>query len=486
MVCVSASLLAIFAGSASGAPSEDQVTSLPGWKGALPSRWWSGFLELPNSLKKIHYTFIEKIDDPKAAEAPVVMWTNGGPGCSGYDGLLYEHGPLLISHDGSELVYNEQTWAKHANMLYIEAPVGVGFSYSGNKADYTTGDNQTAADNHAGLVEFFSKFPEYKENELYVSGESYGGVYVPTLSQKIFRDATFPGNMQGFLCGNCVFDSTCGHSTVPFLYGHGALSQDLYDEAVAACGAPYFNRTSDQCREVTRQAEELSDGLNVYDFYRDCYQSEEQKQRLSSVRFNPWQVMTDRHHLRQQRFVPRPPHPAVAKALPPLDPIPCIDSEGATKYLNRDDVKKALHVEESTVPYWSICSDIIDYQDDGVYPELSPLYREMMGKYRIIVYNGDSDPGCNYLQDHWCVRGLGAPTKEKWGSWRYNDSSVTSQGEQVGGWTVSYDVGGELRFITIKGAGHMAPQWRPLATTTMFARFLQGEPFQSSSSKFII
>merc|ERR1712110_1120956 len=79
--------------------------------------------------------------------------------------------------------------------------------------------------------------------------------------------------------------------------------------------------------------------------------------------------------------------------------------------------------------------------------------------------NGDSDPGCNYLQDHWCVRGLGAPVKEKWGSWRYNDSSVTSQGEQVGGWTVSYNVGGELRFITIKGAGHMAPQWRPLATT---------------------
>lgn len=470
-------LVACLVDEAFGAPPADEVTALPGWSGALPSRWWSGFLEPHGTHKKIHYTFVEKIGDPKAAEAPVVMWTNGGPGCSGYDGLLYEHGPLLISHNGSQLIYNEQTWAKHANMLYIEAPVGVGFSYSSDKADYVTGDNQTATDNHAALVDFFSKFPEYQQSELYVSGESYGGVYVPTLSQKIFRDESFPGNMKGFLCGNCVFDSACGSSTVPFLYGHGALSQDLYDEAVEACGAPYFNRSSDECRRVTNEAEELSDGLNIYDFYRDCYQSEEQRARSAS--FNPWRVQTDRRHLRQQRLIPRPPHPAVAGS-PPLNPVPCIDSEGATKYLNREDVKKALHVEGSTVPYWSLCSDIIDYQDDGVYPELSPLYREMMDKYRIIVYNGDTDPGCNYLHDHWCVRGLGAPVKEKWGSWRYNDPSVTSQGEQVGGWTASYDVGGELRFITIKGAGHMAPQWRPLATTTMFARFLQGEAFVNS------
>jgi len=108
------------------------------------------------------------------------------------------------------------------------------------------------------------------------------------------------------------------------------------------------------------------------------------------------------------------------------------------------------------------------------------------GNNRSSVSHGDRSDrshgnwGLN-LGDHWCVRGLGAPVKEKWGSWRCNDPAVTSQGEQVGGWTVSYDVGGELRFITIKGAGHMAPQWRPLATTTMFARFLQGEAFTKSS-----
>jgi len=432
------------------------------------------------------------MDDPDAANAPVVMWTNGGPGCSGYDGLLYEHGPLLISHDGTELVHNDETWAKHANMLYIEAPVGVGFSYSGNQDDYVTGDNQTATDNHAALLQFFGKFPEYTANDFYTSGESYGGVYVPTLSYKIFKDETFPGNMKGFLCGNCVFDD-CGSSSIPFYYGHGALPQDLYDEAVEACGAPYFNSSSQACREIRYEAYDLTDGLNGYDFYRDCYHSEHQVAKLQASSFRPWRVADelDRHHLREQVPLPRAPHPVVARHhrlqqrdMPAdLSPVPCIDSAGATLWLNRADVQLALHVESSTVPYWSLCSDILDYRDDGVFKELSPLYREMMEKYRIIVYNGDTDPGCNYLGDEWCVQQLGAPVKDKWASWHYNDSSVTSQGSQVGGWTVTYDVGGELRFITIKGAGHMAPQWRPVASAAMFKQFIAGQVFTHARKK---
>ena len=89
-------------------------------------------------------------------------------------------------------------------MLYLEAPAGVGFSYSSNPADYNTGDNQTAADNLAALHAFFSKFPMYTVNDFYVSGESYGGVYVPTLSQKILGalQTTFE-NAADAVCKRC-------------------------------------------------------------------------------------------------------------------------------------------------------------------------------------------------------------------------------------------------------------------------------------------
>jgi serine carboxypeptidase-like clade 2 len=68
-------------------------------------------------------------------------------GCSSLDGLFYEQGPLLVSSDGKTLVRNPHSWATQANMLYLEAPCGVGFSYSPDKADYVNDDNGTAWDN---------------------------------------------------------------------------------------------------------------------------------------------------------------------------------------------------------------------------------------------------------------------------------------------------------------------------------------------------
>eukprot|EP00958_Prasinococcus_capsulatus_P002477 scaffold212_cov404-Prasinococcus_capsulatus_cf.AAC.3 len=254
----------------------------------------------------------------------------------------------------------------------------------------------------------------------------------------------------------------------------------------------------------------MTAGLNPYDFERDCYHSDLQASAVKQANYNPWRVTRgDYKHLRKLIPLPRVPHPVVeahyhAKAAGSPGKAngnaPCIDSDGATTWLNREDVKKALHVTESTVPSWTICSDIVsndrvgldvrasakhggvlvqlEYGSDGVYHGMSPLYKEMSeGGYRIVVYNGDTDPGCNYLGDELCVQQLGNPVKDEWRQWHYDDSSVTSQGSQVGGWTVEYDVNGELRFITVKGAGHMAPQWRPAATTTMFQRFIDDEPF---------
>ena len=83
-------------------------------------------------------------------------------------------GPLLINHDGTQLVENPYSWSKVANVLYMESPSSVGFSYETDKRDgkgYTASDGTTAADNFAALQSFFELFPEYQKNEFYVSGE---------------------------------------------------------------------------------------------------------------------------------------------------------------------------------------------------------------------------------------------------------------------------------------------------------------------------
>ena len=102
-----------------------------------------------------------------------MLWTNGGPGCSGLIGFFTEQGPFKPMKDGS-LSMNEFAWNKVANMVFIEAPCGVGFSYSEKSEDYKTGDDLTASDNYDLIQGFFKRFPDLVKNDLYITSESYG------------------------------------------------------------------------------------------------------------------------------------------------------------------------------------------------------------------------------------------------------------------------------------------------------------------------
>ena len=87
-------------------------------------------------------------------------------------------------------------------MIYLEQPAAVGFSYSTNPAGYTTNDNQTAVDNYDFLVGWFSEFPQYSKNELWLTGESYAGVYIPTLADQILNNGgPIAAQFQGFMLG---------------------------------------------------------------------------------------------------------------------------------------------------------------------------------------------------------------------------------------------------------------------------------------------
>lgn len=71
-------------------------------------------------------------------------------------------------------------------MLFLESPTGVGFSYSNTTSDYrSNGDRSTANDNYVFLVNWLERFPEYKERDFYIAGESYAGHYVPQLAHTI-------------------------------------------------------------------------------------------------------------------------------------------------------------------------------------------------------------------------------------------------------------------------------------------------------------
>lgn len=99
-----------------------------------------------------------------ASEKPLLLWLNGGPGCSslGY-GAMQELGPFRVTEDNRTLSRNMHAWNSVANMIFLESPAGVGFSYSNTSADYDlSGDQRTAADAYVFLVRWLERFPEYR------------------------------------------------------------------------------------------------------------------------------------------------------------------------------------------------------------------------------------------------------------------------------------------------------------------------------------
>lgn len=120
---------ALFA-TASAAPEAQRVETLPDFPQPFPSPTYSGYLNLADghgtSNKNLHYVFVTSQNDP--ANDPLMLWFNGGPGCSSMLAFLQEHGPITLDDDAPAFVPNEFSWTKRANIIYLESPAGVGFS----------------------------------------------------------------------------------------------------------------------------------------------------------------------------------------------------------------------------------------------------------------------------------------------------------------------------------------------------------------------
>ena len=108
MLAYIAPLLACVLAVTNAAYAPDEILALPGWTGKLPSKQYSGYLNVTNSTTKLHYWLVESENDPSTD--PTVLWFNGGPGCSSLDGFIYEHGPFVVSKDFQTLTLREYRW----------------------------------------------------------------------------------------------------------------------------------------------------------------------------------------------------------------------------------------------------------------------------------------------------------------------------------------------------------------------------------------
>ncbi|XP_037605213.1 cathepsin A-like [Sebastes umbrosus] len=445
-------LLAVFPLGCRAQYAPDEVTHLPGMTFKPNYRQWSGHLHARPG-KFLHYWFVTSQRDP--VKDPVVLWLNGGPGCSSLDGFLSENGPFHVNDNGFTLYENPSSWNKIANVLYLESPAGVGYSYSDDQK-YSTDDDQVADDNYKALQSFFAKFPNFTQNEFFIFGESYGGIYVPTLSLRVATGAA-KINFKGFSVGNGLSSFALNDQTlIYFGYYHGLFGEDLWRDLNINCcdkgSCNFYNSSSETCMTLVNVAFGIVyySGLNEYALYLDCEGGGRSSRGYERTMSNLFK--NDRKHPHTHEF-----SAGVSLAEVP----PCINSTAQMNWLNRGDVRKALHIPD-TLPPWDICSDDVGEQYTTLYQTVKEVYLKLLSLgLRALVYNGDTDMACNFLGDQWFVEDLGLKATTKYQIWLHDN--------QVAGF---YQQFGNITFLTVKGAGHMVPQWAPGPALHMFQSFI--------------
>ncbi|KAJ9128973.1 hypothetical protein P3X46_034268 [Hevea brasiliensis] len=398
---------------------------------------YSGFITIDEKQEKaLFYYFVEAETDP--ASKPLVLWLNGGPGCSSIGALAFcVLGPFKPS--GDILHKNDYSWNKEANVLYLESPAGVGFSYSADESFYTSvNDELTARDNLAFLERWFSEFPEYKDRDFFITGESYGGHYVPQLAQLIVLSNI----------GNPLLEFDTDFNSEQYFWSHGLISDATYEIFTTVCNYSQIRRQyqiigslSPDCSRVNSQySREVSKFVDTYDITLDVCLSTIQSQS---------------HVLNKMENVGE------------IDV--CIEDE-TMKYLNREDVQEALHARLVRVDRWTVCSEVIKYNMENLeIPTIPVLGKLIRSGIRVFVYSGDQDSVIPLTGTRTLVNGLakylGLNTTVPYRAW--------FEGKQVAGWTQVY--GDILSFATIRGASHEAPFSQPERSLVLFSAFLGGK-----------
>lgn len=418
----------------------DRITWLPGQPENVNFAQYSGYVTVDKSAgRALFYWLTESPSNPESK--PLLLWLNGGPGCSSIAyGAAEEIGPFHIRNDGKTLYLNPYSWNKEANLLFLESPAGVGFSYTNRSTDLdSVGDSRTAKDTYKFLVRWFDRFPQYKHREFYIAGESYAGHYVPQLSQLIYRRnkgiAEPVINFKGFMVGNAVTDDYYDYKgTFEYWWTHGLISDSTYKSLRHSCTGS-SQHPSLSCTMALNMADSEFGNIDPYSIYtRSCTSSASLKREL------------------------RGRYPWMNRAYDP-----CTERY-SNEYFNLPEVQLALHANSTKLSYpWSTCSDKVGAYWSDSPQSMLPIYKELIAAgLRIWVFSGDTDAVVPITATRYSIDALKLPTVTNWYPW-YDHG-------KVGGWSQEYK---GLTFVAITGAGHEVPLHRPRQAFILFNHFLK-------------
>ncbi|XP_029602596.1 putative serine carboxypeptidase CPVL [Salmo trutta] len=408
--------------------------------GPLPGasvKSYAGYLTVNNKYNSnLYFWFFPAQERPETA--PVLLWLQGGPGGTSMFGLFVEHGPYVVLKNLT-VGYRDYPWTSRYSVLYIDNPVGTGFSFTDDERGFAQNQDDVGRDLYSALTQFFQIFSEYQSNDFYATGESYAGKYVPAIGYYIHKHnpiAKVKINFKGVAIGDGLCDPELmlgGYGD--FLYQTGLIDmlQKQYVEQQTASGVQLIQQ------EKWVEAFEVFDSLLNGDILP--YPSFFQNATGCSNYFNYLQCQ----------------EPA--------------DQEYFSQFVTLAEVRRSIHVGNLT---FHDGSEVEKHLLQDVMKSIKPWLATLMDNYRVLIYSGQLDV---IVAAPLTERFL--PTVNWTGADEFNKASrfhwkIQPEDTEVAGYVRQV---GEFYQVIIRGGGHILPYDQPQRSFDMIDRFLSTQGF---------
>lgn len=402
---------------------------------------YAGYVNVDEGKENnLYYWFFEsRTPSADVSTLPLVIWLNGGPGASSLAGLFLENGPFLlqdISSDEAEIVENPNGWNHSTHLLYWDQPVGTGFSYSGT-GNYVKTESELAEQFYNALQVFFNTYPQYRNCDLYIAGESYGGKYIPNIAHTIkTKNEATPAEQQIHLKGLAIGDGWMYpelQTQLQINYGYEmgfidtrqkAAVEQLYDAFKAAMSRKDPVAAFNLGNNVSNTVLNYGGNPDIYDVRR-------------------WSDLSIQHLL---------------------------------EYLGCDEVKTNIHAE-GTWQFSDADSKVADNLIVDLETDVTSLFPELIEAYRMLFYTGNFDMSCGYVGTEEILQNWNY--QQKWADALRNVWTVSQAGENSAtqgplGYVKTLD---NLTQCVIPDSGHQVPVSKPAASLAMIETWIFEKKF---------